>query len=261
MHPWHAVGRYVPAWSQAALDLLIPPACPQCGREVPSTRSLLMCAACCRRIVSPMRDTCFRCGLLLPPGHTQATTARCPSCRGKSYRFDGVLPVLGTYRSDLRRVVVRMKQAQERELVWGVGRLWAQQLIGKLPSSLRLITPIPRHWWRRLQTRQDVPFQLAECLAQHVPQLTAHPLLRVRKWAKKQSRLARTERIRNQRGLMMVRPGIDLRGCTVGVVDDIMTTGATLNEAARALRAAGADRIYVLVVARARPDPLSDLVP
>jgi len=111
--------------------------------------------------------------------------------------------------------------------------------------------PIPMHWWRRLR-RGTFPAQL---LATTVGAVVGVPvytqLLRCRRKAKKQGTLRPTERFKNVRGTFCVSPGYDITDANVLIIDDIMTTGATVSEAARVLRQAGARAAFVAVVARA----------
>jgi len=237
------------------IDLLLPPSCPWCGGDSWDSPSGLLCNPCRQRFVSNVDQPCPRCGVF-GRWHTVDRHGRgvCNFCRNERFSFGGVYPPLGVYRGELRQAIIRMKRAHERPLIWSIGRLWGSQLAAQAISPPDLITPVPRHWLRRIQTQQDVPTLLAESLGPSLPQSQIRPLLCMQRITKKQSQLARSARVSNLRRSMRLRHGVSVVGCSVAVVDDIMTTGATMNEAARTLLDAGAATVTVLVVARALSD-------
>jgi predicted amidophosphoribosyltransferase len=75
-------------------------------------------------------------------------------------------------------------------------------------------------------------------------------LLLCRRWLKKQSSLSMTERLENVRNAFRTSSAFDIRGATILLIDDVITTAATASQAARALRRAGARAVYVAAVAR-----------
>ena len=253
---WNACRRGVPL----LIDFLLPPSCPFCGVESADDAGGLLCSECRIRMTNASSVACSRCGLFGRQTLTrQDGRQACTDCRKRKYRFQAVFPPLGAYRGELRQAVIRMKKAHERPLVWAIGKLWGNHLRAEVEKLPDLLTPVPRHWWRRIQTQQDVPLQLAECLGTYFAQSTVRPLLTLHRMTEKQSHLARTARAGNLHQAMRVRNPQVICGRSIAVVDDIMTTGATLNEAARALLAAGAASVTALVVARAMPgdNPLS----
>jgi predicted amidophosphoribosyltransferase len=114
-----------------------------------------------------------------------------------------------------------------------------------------VVVPIPLHWRRRLVHRTNSAALLAEVLAArlHVP--LAEGLLQRRRHTVRQFDLTPPQRWENVRRAFGVRAGYHLTSAHVLLVDDILTTGATCSEAARALRKAGAERVTIAVVARA----------
>jgi ComF family protein len=111
---------------------------------------------------------------------------------------------------------------------------------------------VPLHFMRRLQRGFNQAESLAGCLARQLNLPHRSRILRRVRRTRPQSELRRDDRRENVRGAFWARATADLRGSTVLLVDDILTTGATCSEAARALKAAGAARVVVAVIARSQ---------
>ncbi len=241
--------RLVNAWNSAG-NLLFPPACVYCGVGLTGSASgqPLLCARCAGTIVHADRRACRRCASTLPAYWPD--DRGCPRCQARCYHFAQAV-ALGSYRTEMQQVVLRMKRPAFEPLTHTMG-LYLGDLVRERLGGLELdlIVPIPMHWWRRLR-RGTYPAQL---LALTVGTVTRLPvctqLLRCRRKAKKQGTLRPPERFRNVRGTFCVSSGYDITDANVLIVDDIMTTGATASEAARVLRQAGAHTAYVAVVAR-----------
>jgi ComF family protein len=148
-------------------------------------------------------------------------------------------------------VVLCLKRASFDPLAWSVAALLAQRIgDGALDRLPDLVVAPPMHWTRRWQRGTHTARVLAAGIARPL-QLPHRPgLLRCQRKTLKQGTLSPAERRRNVRGAYRLRTAGAVRGQQVLVVDDVMTTGATLNEVARLLRRAGASWIGVAVVAR-----------
>ena len=161
---------------------------------------------------------------------------------------------LGSYRGPLQTAVVRMKHANEQGLATAVGILLAdkarRELIDHVPDA---VVPMPMHWMRRIMRGINTPEVLAETMAYQLSIPCVPHILTVCKRTRKQSLLPPTERRKNLHHALAIRPDCDLSGCHVLLIDDIVTTGASANEAVRNLRQAGASQVTVAAVARALP--------
>jgi ComF family protein len=132
-----------------------------------------------------------------------------------------------------------------------VGELWAGCAEGRLHAlGADLVVPVPLHWRRRWQRGYNQSEALARPLAARLG-LSCRPwcLRRIRHTPQQPSQRA-AGRLENVRGAFRARGGV-LAGRTILLVDDVLTTGSTASEAARALRQAGARRVVVAVLARA----------
>lgn len=116
-------------------------------------------------------------------------------------------------------------------------------------SCVDAVTFVPTHWTRRLAR----PFHAAELLASAISVSLSIPrvaLLRRTRGGPHQTGLSFTARVENVRGAFAVRRGTRLEGATLMLVDDVRTTGATVEECTRVLLRAGAAKVYAVVAAR-----------
>jgi ComF family protein len=175
----------------------------------------------------------------------------CIHCHGRSFSFERAF-ALGTYDGELRAAILRMKRPTADTLSLAMGRLLAGFLASQLSAAPPdLVVPIPMHWSRRLARGANSPELLAEAVASSW-RIPYYPGLLARtRNTLPQFELPPRDRFRNVRGAFQVRIGYDLSDARVLILDDILTTGATASDAARALRIRGANSVVVAVLARA----------
>jgi ComF family protein len=168
-------------------------------------------------------------------------------CRKTSFAFDRAVR-LGPYDGLLRTLILKMKQPDGEPVAEAVGTAWADARADSLARlGAAVVVPVPLHWWRRWRRG----FNQSECLARAV---ASRLHLRCRRWLRRtratpmQTALAPSGRRDNVRGAFRATRAADVRGKTVLLIDDVLTTGSTAHEAARALRAAGASRVVVAVL-------------
>ncbi len=234
-------------WLAVGVDLVFPPACAHCRVALEGATDVLLCEACRDDFVDA-RKSCSGCAALAPP---VGSATSCPGCKHERFRFSRAAR-LGVYDGALRTAVLRIKRERNPGLAMALGDLLAATHRGELGSwRPDAVVAIPMHWsrqmWRGVNSAETIAGRLAARL--DVP-LASHLLVRRRRTAP-QARLARSRRKANVRGAFRARSSRDLRQARLLLVDDIMTTGATLSEAAGTLVKAGADSIHVAVLARA----------
>ena len=125
---------------------------------------------------------------------------------------------------------------------------WAARKGRLLLDRADVIAPIPLHWTRRLRRRTNQAADLARHLASNGPAYAPRLLIRTRATGN-QGGKDRAERTANVLGAFAPGPGAAIEGKRVLLIDDVMTTGATLSEAARICRMAGAASVDILVLA------------
>ncbi len=258
------------AWTAAGARLLYPPNCLICGQEsldvqhsaatfpLPASSDphdptgQTLCVACVRELAPHTSFLCRRCGAERAAPPFQPGDA-CAVCQDDDHHFDSVV-ALGPYRDLLRECVLRIKLPTHELLTRALAELLATWRRGEI-EALRLdaILPIPMHWWRRLRRGTNS----AELLATHLSErfgVPCHQSSLVRQRATTpQGELSATVRRENLRHAMKLRPGCDYQGARLLLVDDILTTGVTCDEAARTLFNAGAASVHVAVLSRAIP--------
>ncbi len=232
---------------RGALDLVLPPQCLACGAITDGDAALCgRCFAAVRFISAPL---CACCGYPFELG-AASDAGLCGACIRHPPGFDRARAVFA-YDDASRGLVVGFKHADRTHGAPAFAR-WLARAGAELVADCDIIAPVPLHRWRLWARR----YNQAALLAQELAALAARPcvvdlLLRVRA-TPSQGRLGRLARVRNLRRALAVNPrrADGLKGRRVLLIDDVHTTGATVEEAARALRAGGAAAVDVLTLAR-----------
>lgn len=180
-----------------------------------------------------------------------ASAGQCPRCDQLRPHFDAAVR-LGRYEGALRAAVLRIKRADEAALATALGELLIHSARVQLTEfKVDVVVPVPMHWTRRAWRGANSPETIAQRLAAQLRLPMRTNLLSRRRRTSPQASLSPRQRKANVRGAFRAAKHRDLPGARVLLVDDIMTTGATLNEAAKMLSKAGAGFVAVAVIARA----------
>lgn len=239
-----------PGWFAPLVDLVYPPGCVWCGVDLtPPLASLSLCEQCRRQFGAGNGDACPRCGLARAAEEATAT-ADCLHCRPREWLVERTWS-MGTYRDALRAAVLATKRSAEYRLTETLAN-WLADRHGSELAAWRpdVVVPVPMHWLRRLRRGVNGPEHIARVLAERLGTPWSDVLVR-RRYTRPQTELGERQRQRNLRGALALRVPAPLAGARVLVVDDVLTTGATANAAARVLRRAGAEGVAVAVLARA----------
>jgi ComF family protein len=239
----HRARRRLGTW----LDHLAPPGCCLCGEALAPRSFPALCTGCLLDLPGATRPRCARCA--------QPTDRAAPACTACA-TVDPCPPIaatlaVGDYAPPMDRVVTSLKFGRQIVLAKPLGELLAARWLGNAePVRLDCLIPVPLGASRLAQRGFNQALEMARAmsraLAVPLPVLPRR-LLRVRD-TPAQSGLGLAERRHNLQGCFVCRGRLD--GLHVGLVDDVMTSGSTLAEAARTLRAAGAVRVVALVAAR-----------
>jgi ComF family protein len=241
--------RWLKGWTAATVDLVFPPACAFCCAPSPPRKDgTLLCETCFIRLANPPKNLCPRCGMPAPAA--AVVEGKCAACRATKFGFSAVRS-LGHYEKDVREAVLKMKHPPWEHLAMALGRCLATLLAERpFPEPPELVVPVPMHWLRRLFRGTSTAETLARSLAAAISSPFASDLLHCRRLMKKQSTLVGEERQLNVKGAFAASRRYDISGARILLVDDVITTGATCDSAARVLLAAGAAEVYAVSVAR-----------
>jgi ComF family protein len=228
------------------LDTVLPPTCLAC--DTPVEKEGLFCASCFRAANFVSAPFCRCCGVPLPSAEAGTTALKCEPCTEAAPAFTQARAAL-RYDETAKRMLLGLKYDDRTEAVNGLAELMRRP--GEpLLQAANILVPVPLHA-SRLRARR---YNQAALLAIQLARLTGRPLgldtlVRSRATAPLEG-LDRAARCAELEGAIAVRPGTELQDKRVLLIDDVMTSGATANECARVLLAAGARRVDVLTAAR-----------
>ena len=238
------------SWTRALLDGLFPLRCRLCTEE--AGRELPLCRYCERALVRN-HNACACCAI--PLGEATGVDGLCIACQEGSFDFDRVVAPFA-YDAALAQLIGRWKYAGDHRLTPLLGELWLTHARpGPLPD---LLLPVPLHWRRQLRRGFNQAELLADYLAAQHPRLRTQQLdrrlLKRQRAAQAQAVLGASGRSDNASGAFTLKGSCD--NLHVALVDDVCTTGATADAAARVLRAGGARVVDVWCLART-PSPFA----
>jgi competence protein ComFC len=171
----------------------------------------------------------------------------CPDCQGKEIYFDGIARG-GVYAASLQEMILAFKKGRS-ELGSVLGFLANSALAGSgFLDDIEVFIPVPLHWSRRLARGYNQSLIITKELDHRGARIN-RDLVRMRRTKSQPAMRSAAARARNVAGAFAVRWGHKFVGRNVCLVDDIKTTGATLNECSRTLKEAGASRVFALVLA------------
>lgn len=241
-------------WGQTALDFLFPAECVTCHEFLGDQRHALFCHACWQTIAAIPPPLCPRCGtpFTSPTVLRHAPNFLCGECRQSPPAFDRLIAT-AYYEGVLKEAIHLFKFQRKPRL----SRELAQLMLTQMPADLDLtrcqsILPVPLHRRRQQQRGYNQAGLLAQHLAQHY-RLTYRPdvLTRDRDTPSQALLKGRRARRANVKNAFRVAAPAHIQAQHLILVDDVMTTGATVNECAKTLKRAGAASVIVLALSRA----------
>jgi competence protein ComFC len=236
--------------------LLIPSLCRCCEQPLDALDSVPVCDNCWSQVQPYQGTECAQCGLFLSSPRVLHNTELCGLCRRESFAFDQAR-TFGWYDGVLGDLIRRFKYDAwlplAKPLAHCLREVYGRFAAAGSPATFDLILSVPLH--RNRQRKRG--YNQAQLLAERLSKLLNVPFggkdcVRVRD-TQPQTGLRGAERRKNVRGAFAVPKPERVKGASVLLIDDVLTTGATLDACAAALRQAGAAEIRALTLARARP--------
>lgn len=250
--PWTMTTRsdWLRAVPRGLIDALLPVACPATGQWVAGggepTHPLIT------KHLDQVADIpyCPRCARSAPL--STLYDHRCGSCRDETRWNLKAIVRLGPYSPVLRKLLLDLKFHGHPQTAEILGRRMAQRL-AEQPwiGDVTQLIPVPMHWIRRWQRPDNHAAVLARQIARHLQIPLSKAVRQRRPIASQVTKLTREAKMSNVRDSFLVRGSQPFAGQTVCLIDNLITSGATLIEMSRVVRMGGAERIYAAVAARA----------
>ncbi|MBM3965481.1 MAG: ComF family protein [Planctomycetes bacterium] len=248
------------------VDLFFPRACALCADLLGENQRGCLCTQCLAMLV-PLANPCRKCGAPLgdgplpgPESKRRKPAASCRWCKNRRWQFQRVLSFT-VYSGAAIQAVRKMKEPAFEGLTRQLGDRMGDWLTGSLqsaseppivfaPEHYDAVIPIPQHWFRKLTHRYNQADVLARRVSAAIDQPVRSMWLYRSRWTQKQGMKTVVEREFNMFGAFRAGPSKALTGKRLLLVDDVMTSGATLHQAASVLRGAGAVHVDAVVFAR-----------
>jgi ComF family protein len=244
-------GRWLSLGVRGVNQLLWPAVCANCDVSVAETDRDL-CRVCWDQVMACAGgDYCPRCGR--NASRYGLVAGMCPGCQGLEIHFDGIARV-GIYSDALRQMIIALKHDHCELLPTLCGLARSALEGGSFHDRIDWLVPVPLHWTRRFARGYNQSLLIARGL-KHPTARISTDLVRIRRTPIQPTAATPAQRARNVKGVFAVRPGHPFTGKTVCLVDDVKTSGATLNECARTLKEAGAVGVFACVLAVAGQNP------
>ena len=251
-HPIISVG-----W-QKLLHFVLPHRCALC--DAPSMDTKGLCGPCFGKIQFISQPSCKGCAFPLADTVAGRSIQYCGACLRDSPPFDHAVAA-SRYNDAIASLILRLKHGDRLDIAPLLSQWMMNAWLSSAPPSVDYILPVPLHWKRQLARRYNQSLELAKPLEKQFD-AKLWPDLIIRHRATQQMRqMTRRERQKNVANSFSLAPQIReksrelLHGRHVLLVDDVMTSGATLRAVAGTLRRANATKVSILVACRvAKPE-------
>jgi len=244
--PLDIARRWLVDAPRAALDFVLPPRCVSCG--VLTERDMGLCAPCWGQLVFITQPYCAHCGR--PFEFSIPGTTKCASCLRRPPAFDKAYSPLA-YEDASRAIILQFKHGDRLGHAGLLAKLMAPH-VAQFGFDRPAILPVPLHRRRIMRRRYNQSALIAKAIGQQLSLPVDLLTLQRTRPTPMQKGLSAAQRRRNVQGAFSIDPkrAHRIKGRQVLLIDDVYTTGATIEACSRVLRKAGASEIGVLCAAR-----------
>ena len=245
------IARSVSGLAFELLNIIFPRRCALCGCSIPSEDAFEVCPACKTQLPLHAKSSCVVCGKAMDGSLVGAGIVRCGDCRLKPPPVDATVAAL-RYEGTGRQLIHRFKFGGMRKIAGTLAPIICSRIhVRPDMGNADLIVPIPLHRGRLFARGYNQAYLLAMEIGCILSIPVSAGLIERRLDTPSQSSLTRQKRFANMKKAFCVTDTAVLKGTAILLVDDVMTTGATIFEAAKTLKKAGARRVTCAVAARA----------
>ena len=224
-------------------DILFPKICPICLKESPD-QTIQICNPCNKSLSYIGSLTCTGCG-----GNLDTALDICSDCLSTTRSWRKAFTVY-EFSGRAREIIHRLKYKGETALVRFLGFALFESLTNRCNMrDYTYICPVPLHPFKVMRRGFNQSSLIAIELSKFSDTPVANLLKRVR-WTSPQTHLTRKDRLKNLRKSFKIKKKVDLKNMNIIVVDDVLTTGATLEACVRVLIDAGAQAVDIVTLAR-----------
>lgn len=246
----------IKTYFRALSDIVFPPRCFSCNRDIFTEEKSYICEKCLKNICYVGKNRCLRCGSELGPfvSASNPPKAGCIRCRSVKVMFDGA-SYAAKFEGVIKELIHRFKYNNADFLVGPLVEILINHLpdaglsLNNLNKNVDVVVPVPLFWWRRFKRGFNQSELLAKNIGRHLLlPVSTNNLYRIRNTIP-QTRLSRSRRQQNMRGAFATKRAEEFRERRVLLIDDVLTTGVTASECTRAIKAAGGKEVRVLTIA------------
>lgn len=232
-------------FKQLLINTISPPKCLACDKMLGYSSTAMFCYECSKTYRLNTEPFCAVCGK--PVGENADYI--CAECKSHRVYYErNVSRYL--YKGCVKDAVQNMKFKRRRWIAFEFGRALCKTVEQSYADiDFDMVIPVPMTWFLELRRGFNQSYEIARIVASKNGVLCADNVLKKRMGAKTQSGLSKKDRLQNVKDKFKVVNGDKLVDKVVLLVDDVYTTGATMNECARVLKKAGAHAVYGLTVA------------
>ena len=236
------------------LNFIFPPFCASCHQKILQPGSGLICDSCWDSLERWDAQSCQRCGALLPEQSGPALPLLCSKCRIPDWACADIRAI-GPFKAPLADAIHLLKYSDRRSIVNKISLYMGQSLAGAGQyQSADLILAVPLHPARKRERGYNQAQLLAQALGKLLNKPCPENIIARARHTQTQTKLNKQQRLENVKDIFFVKKSELVKGKSVILIDDVLTTGATIGSCAGKLLEAGASKVLALTAAAAPLD-------